>query len=153
MGRSEELDITIGSQSKPSYVAMNGRNIVYANAGGDGGQNSGGGSGFSGGGGAGYSCLNDPTRSGGDGGYSGSDGEAGSGGGRAGSGSGFNLTSVHLDFFEFSAGDRGRHMDSRGGGGGGVLVRGVNLTKVSGRGVGAGQGASAGAEDGCVVLE
>ena len=74
-----------------------------------------------------------------------------------------------------SAGNPGQHQDSRGGGGGGILVEGVNRTKISGgcqhflvnicfmvkvqeffvagRGYGAGQGAGDDAEPGCIILE
>jgi len=127
--------------------------IIDAGNGLEGPECSDGGAGYSGGGGgSGTSGV-----SAGDGGTDGGDGEVGSSSNYiGGEGSGFDIRSISLKYYQLSPGRGGESQGVHGGGGGGVLVNGTGPVTPDGFGEGYGGGGLGGNHDGnlgCLVLE
>ena len=115
---SMEYEVSVGDWRQDSFVRENnGQNIIIAQPGGHGGTGSpsNGGFGYSGGGsgGTGYK-----------GGSNGSDGEGANGG----SGSGFDISTISLEYHILSPGNGGDPYGNYGGRGGGVLVDNIGPT-------------------------
>lgn len=131
--------------------------MLLGSPGGVGGEDSGGngGNGYSGGGGGGANGY--PA---GDGGYDGGDGEHSPFSSEGGRGSGVNVTDIKFRYFHLTPGDGGLGVGFYGGGGGGVLVHGIDGTVLGdngqspeeGNGVGYGAGGSR-ASKGVAILE
>jgi len=146
-----------GSSGDSTLVETSDGETLLGSPGGVGGEDSGGngGNGYSGGGGGGANGY--PA---GDGGFDGGDGEHSPFSSEGGKGSGMNVSLIHLDNFFLTPGAAGVGVGFYGGGGGGVLVHGIDGTVLGddgqspeeGEGVGFGAGGSR-SSNGVAIME